>query len=429
MSSGKVGRMSSTTKDASSSEAPALPLGGFTIIDMTTSYAGPTATMYLADMGAEVIKVERPGEGDDARSWGPPFVGSSSAWFHSANRNKRSIALNLRSQEGREVLDQLLTSADVFVENINPAKLASLHLEPEVVSARHPHLVYCAISGFGLTGPHRDLGGYDLLAQARSGLMSVTGEAGRSPQRVSTALSDIATGLVAAFAVVAVLHQRVKNGRGEVIDVSLLDTDLALMAPRIASYLAGEPEPAPSGATDSVLAVYQQFATADRPIVVAVGNDAIWVRFCEAADLENLALDKALGSNAARRADRPRILGMIKERLATKTSAEWLEIFESAGVPVSLIQGLAEVVNDAQVQARGGIMAMSSNTVTAQVVASPWRLSGRVGGSGARLLDQPGADTVEVLRSHGFGVDEIEALFCSGAVGPIAETWRISEED
>ena len=195
-------------------------------MDMSTSYAGPTAAMYLADLGADVIKVERPGGGDDARHWGPPFAAGASAWFASANRNKRSIAVDLRSRGGRQVLRRLLSRADVLIENLNPVKLAGIGLDPAETLARHPRLVFCAMSGLGLTGPDAHLPGYDLVAQARSGLMSVTGAAGGSPQRVSTALSDIVTGMSAALAVCAALAGRAQTGRGELIDVSLLDSDL-----------------------------------------------------------------------------------------------------------------------------------------------------------------------------------------------------------
>jgi len=274
------------------------PLQGLRVIDMTTSYAGPTAAMYLADLGATVIKVERPGHGDDARMWGPPFVNGASAWFASANRNKKSLVLNLRTAEGRAVLARLLEDADVFLQNMNPAKLERMGIDGPTLLQRNPRLVYCAMSGFGLDGPDSDLPGYDLVAQARSGLMSVTGEKGRSPQRVSTALSDVVTGMCAALAINAALVGQARRGVGEIIDVSLLDTDLALMAPRFAAFMAGEPEPAPSGGTDSVLAVYQPFEASDRSMVVAIGNDLMWQRFCEAVGLPELAADPALARAA-----------------------------------------------------------------------------------------------------------------------------------
>ena len=384
------------------------PLTGVRVVDISTSYAGPTASMYLADMGADVVKVERPG-GDDARAWGPPFVDGESAWFHSANRGKRSIAVNLRSPAGVELLHRLLEGADVFVENLNPAKLAGLGLDPGTVRRRHPQLVYCAISGFGFTGPDAATPGYDLIAQARSGLMSVTGARGGTPQRVSTALSDIVTGLVAAFAVTAALHRRTRTGEGDFVDVSLLDTDLALMAPRIASYLAGEPEPAPSGGTDSVLAVYQAFETADRPIVVAVGNDGLWRRFCAAVGLPDLAADPALATNEGRREQRPRILPAIAGRLAERPAAEWLARLGEASIPASVIQPLSEVVADRQVVARSGVGPLDNGV---RVVAPPWRFGSDPppAGTGCAAIRAAGADGRALLSEYGLTEAEITAL-------------------
>jgi len=396
-----------------------LPLAGVRVIDLSTSYAGPTATMYLADLGANVIKVERPPSGDDARAWGPPFVGRDSAWFHSANRNKRTIALDLRSSGGVAILEQMLASSDVLVGNVLPSKLVGLGLSPEQVRTRHPGLVYCAISGFGLDGPHAHLSGYDLIAQARSGLMSVTGELGGVPQRVSTAMSDIVAGLIGALSIVAALHGRARTGVGEFIDVSLLDSDLALMAPRIASYLAGEPEPRPSGGTDSVLAVYQAFATADRPIVVAIGNDVIWQRFCELLGLSELAADPALADNAGRRQERPRILPIIADRLRRRTAAEWLEEMARASVPASIIQSLSEVVDDSQVKARNAIRTFSvEDGQPIQLVSSPWRFTVRTGQpNNDHLVGLVGADTESVMRELGYSAAEIDALTQSGAFG------------
>jgi crotonobetainyl-CoA:carnitine CoA-transferase CaiB-like acyl-CoA transferase len=372
------------------------PLSGIRVVDVATSYAGPTAASLLGDLGADVIKVERPPAGDDARQWGPPFVGSASAWFHSANRNKRSVALDLRDPSDRDDFERLLASSHILLESFNPTKLAALDLQPDEVLRRHPGLIYCAISGFGLTGPDAARSGYDLAAQARSGLMSVTGERGRSPQRVSTALSDVATGIVATLAVTAALRRLERTGRGTLVDVSLLDTDLTLMAPRIASFLAGEPEPQPSGGTDSVLAVYQAFETADRPIAVAVGNDVIWQRFCAAVGLEDLAREDVLASNEGRRRERPRILPQIAERLRDRVAADWVAAFAEAGVPVSMVQSLSEVVADPQVVARDAIRRLDNG---AQYVAAPWRFGFESRADVATSVGDVGADTDVVLDS------------------------------
>lgn len=394
-------------------------------MDLSTSYAGPTAAMYLGDMGADVVKVERPETGDDARLWGPPFVGEESAWFFSANRNKRSVCLDISSEEGLEALLRLLDSADVFVENLNPGKLERRGLDPETIRARFPRLVYCALSGFGLDGPDRNRPGYDLIAQARSGLMSVTGELGGTPQRVSTALSDAVTGVVAAFAVASALVRQQRTGEGELVDVSLLGADLALMAPRIASYLAGEPEPRPSGGTDSVLAVYQPFETADRPMVVAVGNDKMWVRFCEALGLEDLADDPGLATNAGRRERRGEIIERVQERLHERPAAYWLERLQEADVPCQVIQFLSEVVEDPQVKASRAIFETYHPTAgPVRSVGSPWRLGSDGEPPGHRPAPVLGADTRAVLREAGYTEAEIDDLVRKGVAWTDSATIR-----
>ena len=391
------------------------PLRGVTVIDMTTSYAGPTATMYLADMGANVIKVERPGSGDDCRSWGPPFKDGWSAWYVSANRNKRSICLDISSEEGRAVLGRLLDSADVFVQSLNPSKLHSLQLHPEQIRASHPNLVYCAISGFGLTGEDQALPGYDLIAQARSGLMSVTGETGGLPQRVSTALSDIVTGITAAFAISAALVGRGSITTGRTIDVSLLDVDLALMAPRIAAFLAGEPEPSPSGATDSVLAIYQTFETADRPIVIAVGNDRMWQKLCTVVELDELAGDLRFQTNEGRREHRKDLVAKLQSVLVVKNAAEWVNRLTAAGVPASPINFLADVVDDPHVQSRNSLTSIEIEGVGPfSVVNSPWRLDGRP--AAHRAPKRLGEDTHQVLHWVGLDEAEVEELGRKGVV-------------
>ena len=391
------------------------PLAGLRVIDMTTSYAGPTASMYLADLGADVIKVERPGAGDDARTWGPPFVQDTSAWFASANRNKRSVVIDLRDPRGLAALHRLIGEADVFMENLNPAKLKSLGIDHETLRTRFPRLIYCAMSGFGLDGPDSALPGYDLAAQARSGIMSVTGAKGGSPQRVSTALSDVITGMCAALAMSAAVVRQRETGEGDLIDVSLLDSDLAVMAPRIAAYLAGEPEPAPSGGTDSVLAVYQPFPTADRDLVIAIGNDPMWRRFCEVIGLPELGTDPDLADNAGRRTHRARLVAAVDARLVERTAAEWQKVLGEAGIPCSLVQSLSEVVTDPQVVARGSLMPVPGTDGRMHGVHSPFRLSSIPLPRNTRFPGL-GAHTREVLGEYGFSDADIDELLLAGAV-------------
>lgn len=402
-----------------SDDRPTGPLHGVTIVDLTSSYAGPTATRYLASLGAAVIKVE-PVRGDDARQWGPPFVAGESAWFLSANAGKRSIALDLRDPEGQRILDQLLARADVLVENYTPAKLGSLGLDPDDVRARHPQLIYCAITGFGLRGPSRDRPGYDLIAQARSGMMSVTGSRADDPQRVGTALSDVSTGIVAALAISAALVSQQQTGRGELIDVSLLGTDLALMNPRISSFLAGEPEPRACNGEDSVLSIYQRFDTADRPLVVAVGNDRAWLRFCELVERPDLAARPELASNAGRRQHRVEIVAELKAIFRQRSSAEWAERLGAAHIPYSEILTLSEVVRDEQVVAadhlRTGQTASGAEFTT---VRPPWVLGDLSGDSPARpteVVPALGEHTGEVLRSLGYESDRIGVLEDRGVI-------------
>jgi crotonobetainyl-CoA:carnitine CoA-transferase CaiB-like acyl-CoA transferase len=393
-------------------------LAGVRVVDITTSYAGPTATMYLADMGADVVKIERPGTGDDTRHWGPPFLGGESAWFLSANRNKRSIELDISSEQGKSVLHRLLDGADVFIESLVPASLKRLGLAPEQIRQRYPRLVYCAISAFGLEGPDADLPGYDLIAQARSGLMSVTGPSGGKPERVSTALSDIAAGTVAAMAISAALVRQQRDGVGEVLDISLLDAGLSLVAPRIASFLAGESEPRPSGATDSVVAIYQRFATADDPIVLAAGNDAAWKRLCTVLGLDELADDERFATNASRHFHRGEIVDQIDARLLTESASHWLEVLGRAQVPCARVQFLGEVVEDHQVVARSAIRELDHPRAgTHRVVAPPWRAWSDGDAPPWEAAPVLGSATADVLAELGFSPAEITELNASGVTG------------
>lgn len=392
------------------------PLHGVRVVDISSSYAAPTTSMYLGDMGADVIKIE-PVRGDDARGWGPPFLNGEAAWFLSVNRNKRSMCLDIRGEEGREILFKLLESADVFLENLNPSKLEKHGLGLNELCDRFPKLVICAFSGFGLTGPDAPLPGYDLIAQARSGMMSVTGADG-VPQRVSTALSDVAAGTVAAFAIAAALVRQQRSGHGEIIDVTLLEADLAFMSPRIASFLAGDPEPQPCSGMDSVVAIYQSMRTADRPIVVAIGNDGHWQRSCVALGLDDLAGRADLATNADRRAKRQEVVDAFQGRFEQMSSEEALKLMQSVGVPCAPINSLSEVVADPQVVARKSIVDYQHPVAGVfRGVGTPWRLASDPEDRQARLpAPLRGEHSYDVLSEIGVSDTEIARLAEGGVV-------------
>ncbi|MGH6712704.1 MAG: CaiB/BaiF CoA transferase family protein, partial [Bradyrhizobium sp.] len=312
-------------------------------------------------------------------------------------------------------LKTLIGSADVFMENLNPSKLKALSIDEHTLRTQFPRLIYCALSGFGLNGPDHDIPGYDLAAQARSGIMSVTGPLGGNPQRVSTALSDVVTGMCAALAVAAAVVRQRDDGRGDLIDVSLLDSDLALMAPRIAAFMAGDREPVPSGGTDSVLAVYQTFCTSDRDVAIAIGNDVLWQRFCVATALPDLASDERLRDNAGRRGHRAEVIARVSSKLSERKAEEWLTILGAHGIPCSLVKSLSEVVQDPQVVARGAVMAVPGSDQQLHSVHSPFRL-GSIPTPRNERFPKLGDDTSTVLDELGFSRSEIAAMIATGAV-------------
>lgn len=361
----------------------------------------------LADLGADVIKVEKPG-GDDARTWGPPFIEGESAWFLSVNRNKRSLCLDFSVPEGRAILDRVLSRSDVLVENLKPGSLAKFGLDYPTVHARHPRLIYAAVSGFGLTGPEADRTGYDLIAQALSGIMSVTGGPDGEPQRVGTALSDIVTGIVAALGVVAMLAARARDGEGGLVDASLLDVDVALMTPRIVSYLASGIVPAPSGGTDSVIALYQKLRTADDPIVVATGTPVLWERFKQALGSPPSLERAEYATNAGRQTRREALVAEVEAILTRKRAEYWIDRFRTFGVPCAPINYLDAVVREPQVVAREMIRTVSHPVAGAvQLVGSPLHLDGN-----ALPIRRPppllGQHSVEILEECGCNRREIE---------------------
>ena len=323
------------------------------VVDLTTSVAGPYATMMLADFGASIIKIERPGRGDDSRAWGPPFLDGQSLWFLAVNRNKRSLTLDITRPEGRRVFEELVGRADVVVSNQPLNVQKKLNTDFASLRALNDSVIYASITGFGLTGERTDWTCYDLIAEGYSGVMDITGAADGPPQRIGTPAADMLAGQDAAMAVMAALIKRGREPQAQLLDISLVESMGRFLACRVVAYLGSGSVPRRSGGTDSVVAIYQAFETADLPITLALGTDGIWMRFWQAAGRPDYAAMPRFGSNADRRKHRGKIVADIQEILMRAPRAEWLEKFAKARVPAGPINSVAEAAADAALQARG----------------------------------------------------------------------------
>ncbi|MGE8297846.1 MAG: CaiB/BaiF CoA transferase family protein [Pseudomonas sp.] len=357
------------------------------VLDLSRVLAGPWCGQILGDLGAEVIKVERPGSGDDTRHWGPPYIkdaeGNDSreaAYFQSANRNKQSLTLDFTKPEGQRLVRELVAQCDVLLENFKVGGLAAYGLDYESLKAINPRLIYCSITGFGQTGPYARRAGYDFMIQGLGGLMSLTGrpegEEGAGPMKVGVALTDILTGLYATVGVLAALNQRDQSGIGQHIDVALLDVQVACLANQAMNYLSTGVSPKRLGNAHPNIVPYQDFPSADGNFILAVGNDGQFRKFCEVAGIAQLADDPRFASNKARVAHRAELIPLLRQATVFKTTAQWIELLEKAGVPCGPINDLEQVFADPQVKARGLRLelpnAMGSSTPQ---VASPLRLS------------------------------------------------------
>ena len=363
------------------------PLSHIRVLDLSRILAGPWAGQTLADLGAEVIKIERPGTGDDTRSWGPPFIRDrddnetqEAAYFLAANRGKKSLALDISKPEGQDIVRRLVAVSDILLENYKVGGLARYGLGYDDLKAINPGLVYCSITGFGQTGPYRDRAGYDFMIQAMGGLMSVTGERddepGGGPQKIGVALSDVLTGLYTTIAALGALAQREKTGEGRHIDMALLDVTVAAMANQAMNYLVTGAAPTRLGNAHPNIVPYEAFATADHHIILAVGNDAQYTRFCEVAGRPELANDTRFVNNAARVANREQLVSIIRDIMTSRTRTQWLEALERVGVPAGPINDLAQVFDDPQVRHRGLHMELPHPLAgTVPQVANPIRYS------------------------------------------------------
>lgn len=386
------------------------PLTGFTIVDLTRVLSGPYCTMVLSDLGARVIKVEHPGKGDDTRHWGPPFLGSESAYFLSINRNKESVTCDFKPAEGREVLERLIARADVFVENFRPGTIDRAGFGWDTLHAKYPRLVYASIAGYGQTGPRRNEAGYDAIMQAEGGLMSVTGDPDRPGYRLGVAITDMVAGLYCAQGITAALLARERFGKGQRVDIGMLDTTAALLTYQAANWFANGKIPPRQGNRHATIAPYETFTTLDSDIVIAVGNDDTWRKFCPAIGLPELAADPRFASNKDRMEHYEAMREPIDRVFRTKRCAEWIAILNAAGVANGEVRNIGQMLNDPQLEAREMIQTLMHPTVGAtKVIGAPIKLSENPAG----VRTPPpvlGEHTDTVLAEIGYDAAAIAAL-------------------
>lgn len=391
-------------------------LDGIQVVELTEALAGPYCAMMLGDFGAHVVKVERPGVGDQSRTWGPPFVGTESAYFLATNRNKRSIIVNYDHAAGTEILRRLLAKADVFI--CNQPSLASLQrrgIDPATLRARNPRLIYCAISGYGFSGPRTGQPGYDILAQAEAGVMSFTGEPGGPPMRFPIAIADMTTGMYAAMGIVAALYARERTGKGDFLDLALFDSQLTWLANIGSNYLNAGVSPVRWGNGHPSIVPYQLFQGSDaRSFVVAVGTQPLWQRLLKVLDLQkDLGEDARFATNAVRIQHRDLLIPLLQEKFCASPMATWLERLRSVDIPAAPIQTVAEALNDPQTICRGLIVELEHPTLKAvRSIANPIRFEAQ---PILYRLPPPvlGEHTRQILHELQFPESEIEVMLQS----------------
>ena len=405
-------------------------LDGIKVLDLSRVLAGPWCTQILADLGADVVKIERPGVGDDTRTWGPPFVkdangndSDQASYFTACNRNKRSVTIDMATPDGQALLRQMAAQADVVVENFKTGGLKQYGLDQETLRRANPRLIYCSVTGFGNDGPYAERAGYDLMIQAMTGMMSITGrpdgEPGGGPLRVGVALTDIFTGVYASTAILAALQVRHRTGEGQHIDMALLDVGMAILANQASAFLNTGKAPARQGNTHPSLAPYQDFPTLDGAMLLAIGNNGQFARFCEAAGQPGWASDARFATNTLRVKHRGVLIPMMEELTRTRTTADWVALLEDKAVPCGPINDIAQAFDDAQVKARGLAVTLPRDAgdgiAAITGVASPLRLSA----TPPVLRRAPpalGQHTREVLAEMGIDAAGFEALRASGVV-------------
>ncbi len=409
---------------------PAAALDGIKVLDLSRVLAGPWCTQILADLGADVVKIERPGVGDDTRTWGPPFIKDAdgndtdqASYFTACNRNKRSVTVDMATPEGQALLRQMAAQADIVVENFKTGGLKQYGLDQESLRAANPRLIYCSVTGFGHDGPYAERAGYDLMIQAMTGMMSITGRPddvpGGGPLRVGVALTDLFTGVYASTAILAALQVRDRTGEGQHIDMALLDVGMAILANQASAFLNTGKVPGCQGNTHPSLAPYQDFPTQDGAMLLAIGNNGQFARFCEAGGHPEWASDARFATNTLRVKHRGVLIPMMEELTRTRTTAAWVTLLEDKAVPCGPINDIAQAFDDAQVQARGLKVTLPRDAgdgiASIAGVASPLRLSA----TPPVLRHAPpalGQHTREVLAEMGIDDARFDALRSAGVV-------------
>ena len=392
------------------------PLDGIRVIDLSRVVSGPFCTQSLGDMGADVIKIEEPGRGDESRAFGPPFLGGEAPYYLSVNRGKRSCTLNLKCDKGKAVLWRLLDGADVLVENFRPGAMARLGLDYETVAARYPRLVYCSISGFGGSGPDAGRPGYDLIVQGESGLMDLTGDAGGPPTRIGTAITDLTAATMAAQGIILALYARHTTGRGQQVKIALLDAAASLLTYNAGNYFASGESPSRRGNDHPSVAPYQTLRAKDGWMNLAIANDSLWRRYCDAIAQPDLRDDPRFATAPERVRHREALMPIVAELTAARTVSEWMDLLGSAGVPCGRIRTVEEVCTNPQLVERGKVVDRPHPTAgTVRMIGIPIELSDTPG----RIETAPpllGEHTGDVLREVGCTEDQIRTYRAEGVV-------------
>ncbi len=389
-----------------------LPLEKIRVLDVSRVLAGPFCSMILADLGAEVIKVEKPGVGDDTRAWGPPFINGESAYYLSVNRGKKSVTLNLKSEKGKEILYKLAEKSDVFLENFRPGVAAKLGINYESIKQVNPRIVYCSISGFGQTGPYSNRTAYDIIIQGMGGFMGITGEPERPPVRIGVAITDLGTGMYAAIAIISALWLREKTGKGQYLDLSLLDTSVSWMTYMAQNYFATGKSPKPMGSAHPNIVPYQCFKTKDsKYMVLAIGNDNFWRVFCETVGLKDLANKPEFRTNSGRVENKNKLIPLLEKLFQGRNRDEWINILNKAKIPCGPVYKMEEIFKDPQVLHREMLVKVKHPKIgELEMVGTPIKFSE----TPLKISKYPpllGEHTEEVLNKLlGYSKKEIEKL-------------------